>query len=46
MTNNFHVGLVADLLGPDGQVVFEDFGLDLLDKAGIPRMFWVKIDGQ
>ena len=39
MTNNFHVGLVADLLGPDGQVVFEDFGLDLLDKAGIPRMF-------
>ena len=39
MSDNFQVALVADLLGPDGGVVFEDFGADLLDDVGISWSF-------
>ena len=39
MSNEFRVALVADLLGPDGGVVFDDFGVDLLDEAGVSYAF-------
>ena len=39
MSNEFRVALVADLLGPDGGVVFDDFGVDLLDEAGVSHAF-------
>lgn len=39
MSNDFRVALVADLLGPDGGVVFDDFGVDLLDEAGVFHTF-------
>jgi D-3-phosphoglycerate dehydrogenase len=39
MNQNFQVALVADLLGPDGQVVFQDFGVDLLADIGIPYRY-------
>lgn len=39
MTSQFQVGLVADLLGPDGKMVFQDFGLDELEKQSIPYHF-------
>lgn len=39
MPNEFHVALVADLLGSDGEVVFKDFGIDLLDEAGVSHAF-------
>ena len=39
MSNEFRVALVADLLGPDGGVVFDDFGVDLLDEAGVFHTF-------
>lgn len=39
MPNDFRVALVADLLGPDGGVVFDDFGVDLLDEAGVFHTF-------
>ena len=39
MPDDFRVALVADLLGPDGRVVFDDFGVDLLDDAGVYHTF-------
>ena len=39
MPNEFHVALVADLLGSDGEVVFKDFGIDRLDEAGVTHAF-------
>ncbi len=39
MTENLHVALVADLQGPDGDVVFDDFGIDLLDEAGVSHAY-------
>ena len=39
MPDDFRVALVADLLGTDGGVVFDDFGVDLLDEAGVSRKF-------
>ena len=39
MNNEFHIALVADLLGSDGEVVFKDFGIDLLDEAGVSHAF-------
>ncbi len=39
MSNEFRVALVADLLGPDGGVVFDDFGVELLDEAGVSHAF-------
>ena len=39
MKNEFHVALVADLLGSDGEVVFKDFGIELLDEAGVSHTF-------
>ncbi len=39
MSDSFRVALVADLLGLDGDVVFRDFGIDLLDEAGVPHAF-------
>lgn len=39
MADEFRVALVADLLGTDGEVVFEDFGLDRLDEAGVSHAF-------
>ena len=39
MPNEFHVALVADLLGSDGEVVFKDFGIELLDEAGVSHAF-------
>lgn len=37
--DEFQVGLVADLRNSDGQMVFEDFGLDGLDAASLPYHF-------
>ncbi len=42
MTDPFRVALVADLLGPGGGVVFNDFGVDLLDDAGVFHKFLVE----
>ena len=39
MSDEFRVALVADLLGPDGGVVFDDFGVDLLDEAGVSHAY-------
>ena len=39
MPDDFRVALVADLRGPDGGVVFDDFGVDLLDEAGVFHAF-------
>ncbi len=39
MPNEFHVALVADLLGSGGEVVFKDFGIDQLDEAGVSHAF-------
>ncbi len=39
MNKDFRVALVADLQGADGGVVFDDFGVDLLDDAGIFHTF-------
>ncbi len=39
MNDKFRVALVADLLGPDGEVVFNDFGVDQLDRAGVSHAF-------
>ncbi|MBT5875435.1 MAG: dehydrogenase [Candidatus Latescibacteria bacterium] len=39
MRNEFQVGLVADLRNSSGQMVFEDFGLEGLDAAGLPYHF-------
>ena len=39
MSDEFRVALVADLLGPDGGVVFDDFGIDLLDEAGVSHAY-------
>ena len=39
MPDEFRVALVADLLGPDGGVVFDDFGVDLLDEAGVSHAY-------
>ena len=39
MNKDFHVALVADLLGSGGEVVFKDFGIDLLDEAGVSHAF-------
>ncbi len=39
MSDDFRVALVADLLGPGGGVVFDDFGVDLLDEAGVYHAF-------
>jgi len=38
-SNAFRLAFVADLQGPAGQVVFDDFGVDLLDEAGIFHAF-------
>lgn len=40
MPLDFRVALVADLRGPDGKPVFQDFGLDGLTQAGIPHSFF------
>jgi phosphoglycerate dehydrogenase-like enzyme len=39
MDHEFHVALVADLLGSNGEVVFKDFGIELLDEAGVSHAF-------
>ena len=39
MSDSFRVALVADLLGPGGEVVFRDFGIDLLAEAGVLHAF-------
>ena len=40
MAIDFHVALVADLKGPDGGIVFEDFGIEGLENVGIPWHFF------
>ena len=42
MSDEFRVALVADLLGPDGGVVFDDFGVDLLDEAGVSHAYFAE----
>ena len=39
MPCDYRVALVADLLGPGGGVVFDDFGVGLLDEAGVSHAF-------
>ena len=39
MNKDLHVALVADLLGSGGEVVFKDFGINLLDEAGVSHAF-------
>ncbi|MBM3265596.1 MAG: dehydrogenase [candidate division Zixibacteria bacterium] len=42
MQKSFRVALVADLKGTDGGLVFKDFGVEILEAAGVPWYFFAE----